>query len=61
MLRVVSTKMIPGEEVVDSVSLFHSPIYSIVCEDRVGNTFEVETNKDTFVQITDFLDKLKEI
>lgn len=61
MLNVVSTRIVPGEDVINNVSLIHPPVYTIVCEDNVGNSFEVETNKETFVQITNFLDKLKEV
>ena len=61
MLTIISTKITPGEDVFGSVSTVHSPIYSLVCEDKVGNKFDVETSRDTFAQITDFLDKLKEI
>lgn len=61
MLKVISTRVAPGEEVIGDVSVLHPPTYSIVCEDKVGNNFEVETNKDTYVQITNFLDKLREV
>jgi hypothetical protein len=61
MLKVVSTKTIPGEDLFGDVSLVYPPIYTIDCEDEAGNGFEIETNKNTYVQIKDFLDKIKEV
>jgi hypothetical protein len=59
MLKVVSTSLITGEDVVDEMSVIHPSVYTIHCEDDTGNKLDVETNKQTFVQITNFLDKLR--
>lgn len=61
MLNVVNTSIVTGEDVTGDVAVMHAPVYTIHCEDAVGNSFEVETNKDTYVQITDFLDKLRQV
>lgn len=61
MLKVVNTTIISGDDVVDNVTIVHPPVYTLNCEDTVGNSFEVETNKETYIQITDFLDKLKSV
>ena len=61
MLSIASTSIVTGEDIVDNVVTLHSPVYIIHCEDSAGNDFEVETNKETYIQITDFLDKLRQI
>ena len=61
MLNVVKTSITTGEDVTDNVAVVHAPVYTLYCEDTVGNGFEVETNKETYVQITDFLDKLRQV
>ena len=61
MLSVVKTTVVNAEDVVNNVSTVHPPIYTLHCEDNAGNGFEVETNKDTYVQMTDFLDKLRSV
>jgi hypothetical protein len=61
MLNVVNTSTIVGNDVTDNVTTLHSPIYILHCEDSVGNEFEIETNKETYIQFTDFLDKLRSI
>ena len=59
MLSVVKTSVVNGQDVVDDITTLHPPIYTLHCEDQAGNEFEIETDKETFVQVTDFLDKLK--
>lgn len=59
MLKVVSTSLTTGEDVVNETSVIHPTVYTIHCEDNVGNKFDVQTNKQTFVEITNFLDKLR--
>lgn len=61
MLKIVSTSIVTGEDVVNDIAVVHPPVYTLHCEDAVGNGFEVETNKETFVQVTDFLDKLRQV
>lgn len=61
MLTVVDTNIVIGEDIVNDVSTLYPPVYSLVCEDSVGNGFEIETNQDTYVQVTNFLDKLRAV
>lgn len=61
MLTVVDTNMVVGEDVVNNISTLHRPIYTLVCEDLVENKFEIETNEDTYIQVTNFLDKLRSV
>lgn len=61
MLKVVSTSVVSGDDVIDDVVLMHPPVYILHCKDSADNEFEIETNKDTYVQVTDFLDKIRSI
>lgn len=51
-------KIIGDEETADAVVL-HPPTHLLLCEDAVGNQFEIETDKNTYSQVVEFLDKLK--
>lgn len=61
MLKVVNTSVEDGQDVVDNVTTIYPPVYLLHCEDSVDNKFMVETDKKTFVQVTDFLDKLRSV
>ena len=61
MLKIVNTSVEDGQDVVDNVVTVHPPVYLLHCQDSVDNPFVVETDKNTFVQVTDFLDKLRSV
>lgn len=59
MLSITDTKVMIGEDNNAEGTVLCPPIYTLVCKDIVGNEFEIDTDKGTFAQVTDFLDKLK--
>ena len=61
MLSIFKTEIISGEDVVGETVTLHPPIYLLVCKDSADNVFEVETNKETYIRITNFLDSLREV
>jgi hypothetical protein len=59
MLKVVNTSVLSGYDPVGEVTVLHKPVYVLHCQDSAENQFEIETDKETYVQVTDFLDKLR--
>jgi hypothetical protein len=61
MLIITGTRSetleIPSEEGV----VVHPTSYILECQDPVGNALEIETCKETYVEVSIFLDKLKEV
>jgi hypothetical protein len=61
MIIVKNTTRDNGTEEVNGNVLYHGPVYVLKCEDKVGNEFEIETNQETYAQVTQFLDALKQV
>lgn len=61
MIKIVDTKRLSGQEDRGDSAVLHSPSYILVCEDTAENQFEIETDKGTYLQVADFIDKLKSV
>jgi hypothetical protein len=61
VITIYNTKVLNANDVREDSTVIHGQVYSLLCKDTAGNEFEVETNKDTFVQVSNFLYKIKEV
>ena len=62
MLNIIATNQLSGiDDTSDGVTVIHPPVYVLVCKDNADNKFEIETNRETYTQVSNFLDKLRSV
>lgn len=61
MFSVIKTEVISGEDIVNETITLYPPVYLLICKDSADNTFEIETNEETYIRATNFLDSLREV
>lgn len=61
MLNIIEAKELSGVDVTDEVTVIHPSTYVLVCKDQGDNILEFETSKETYIQVNEFLDKLRSV
>lgn len=61
MLNIIEAKELSGVDVTDEVTVIHQSTYVLVCKDQGDNILEFETSKETYIQVNEFLDKLRSV
>lgn len=61
MLTIYATRQAQPEENKDEGTVIHPTEYALLCEDAAGNKMEIFTDKNTYVEVSNFIDALKHV
>lgn len=61
MLNIYGTRQSHPEEETSEGIVVHPIEYTLLAKDSAGNQLEVTTDKETYAQVSDFLDALKHV
>jgi catechol-2,3-dioxygenase len=61
MLTIYSTRQAQPEENKDEGTVVHPIEYALLCTDAAGNKMEIYTDKSTYVEVSNFIDALKNV
>jgi hypothetical protein len=61
MLNIYATKQSQPEQETSEGIVVHPVEYTLLAKDTAGNKLEIGTNKETYAEVTTFLDALKNV
>jgi hypothetical protein len=61
MITIYGASKNKVEDYVEDGTVIFPPAYVLLCKDSAGNQLEIKTDEDTYVEVSNFLHKLKQV